>query len=52
MTNQEKDQITAEIGKELPLCAELDRQVPTGTVLQYCFRQMGLYDTEARHAGF
>ncbi len=41
MTNQEKDQITAEIGKEIPDIHDYDNSVPLSAALEWCLRQMG-----------
>ncbi len=43
MTNQEKDQIAAEVGKEVPPVFETDREIPMAVVLNCCLQEMGLY---------
>lgn len=43
MTNGEKDQIAADIGKEVPPELETDHQIPTAVVLDWCLRKMGVY---------
>ena len=43
MTNQEKDQIAAEVGKEIPPALETDREIPMAVVLNGCFKEMVLY---------
>ncbi len=41
MTNQEKDQYTAEVGKEVPEQLEYDQSIPLGEALNWCLRKMG-----------
>ncbi len=41
MSNSEKDQITAEIGKEIPDIHDYDNSVPLSAALEWCLRQMG-----------
>lgn len=43
MTNSEKDQIAADIGKEVPQEYETDNEIPTAVVLDWCLRKMGVY---------
>lgn len=43
MTNQEKDQLAAEVGKEIPPAFETDREIPMAVVLDCCFKEMGIY---------
>lgn len=41
MTNQEKDQLTAEVGKEVPEQLEYDQSISLGSALDWCLRKMG-----------
>lgn len=41
MTNQEKDQISAEVGKEIPDIHDYDTGVPLSAARDWCLRQMG-----------
>ncbi len=41
MTNSEKDQLTAEIGKEIPEIHNYDSGIPLSAALDWCLRQMG-----------
>lgn len=43
MTHSEKDQIAADIGKEVPPEYETDHEIPTAVVLDWCLREMGVY---------
>lgn len=41
MTNQEKDQIAAEIGKEIPETEDYDQSIPIAIAQEWCLRHMG-----------
>lgn len=42
MTNQEKDQLSAEIGKNVPENLDYDQNVSLESVLAFCLRHMGV----------
>lgn len=43
MTNSEKDQLSAEVGKETPSNLDYDQSLPVSAALDWCLRQMGAF---------
>ena len=43
MTNMEKDEICAEIGKQIPPSKEYEQSIPVMVALDWCLREMGIY---------
>ena len=43
MTNMEKDEISAEIGKQIPPSKEYEQSIPVMVALDWCLREMGIY---------